>query len=364
MASGSVRKSRRTRVFLGAYANVSQAQCLNCRALACHLDKSRFQVGVRILRGGGLSTECFRAEGFTRFKSKKPNGIRNILAFIRGLIWCDVAYLPQVELRVVSRIAKCLLRKKSFATVECICSGVMLERALKAFGSVEGVRNSYSHVTHTFAITEFMIRRNQELIGLPAPSGVLRLGVDSKAFSLSRPRERLTDIVMIGADLQRKGLVEYLALAKMFPELRFHVVGGLGNAWERAQRSASSALGNVIWHGPVSHSDLRGILEGVQLQVFPSRDEGFPKVILEVAAAGIPSIVYADYGANEWMTDGVDGCIVRTFDEIVEEITALKRDDDRLARMASAAQDFARRFDWSKVIADWQDVIEKLHTCA
>ena len=83
-------------------------------------------------------------------------------------------------------------------------------------------------------------------------------------------------------------------------------------------------------------------------------------MILEVAAAGIPSIVYADYGANEWMSNGVDGCIVRTFDEIVEEITALKRDANRLERLASGARNLARRFDWSKIIVHWQDAIEKL----
>ena len=38
------------------------------------------------------------------------------------------------------------------------------------------------------------------------------------------------------------------------------------------------------------------LLKDMQLHIFPSRSEGFPKVILETACAGVPSLVYADYG--------------------------------------------------------------------
>ena len=46
------------------------------------------------------------------------------------------------------------------------------------------------------------------------------------------------------------------------------------------------------------------ILKTVDLHILPSRNEGFPKVVLECAAAGIPSLLFSDYGAKEWMEGG------------------------------------------------------------
>ena len=52
----------------------------------------------------------------------------------------------------------------------------------------------------------------------------------------------------------------------------------------------------------------------------PSKSEGFPKVILEAASVGIPSIVYDSYGASEWMQNNKNGFIVKDFQNVIDII--------------------------------------------
>ena len=58
------------------------------------------------------------------------------------------------------------------------------------------------------------------------------------------------------------------------------------------------------------------IFEQSDLMFLPSKSEGFPKVILETASAGIPSIVYNTYGASDWMENKKNGFIVTDLDEV------------------------------------------------
>ena len=61
---------------------------------------------------------------------------------------------------------------------------------------------------------------------------------------------------------------------------------------------------------------MNAIFQQSDLMFLPSKSEGFPKVILEAASAGIPSVVYNTYGASNWMKHREDGFIVNNFDEV------------------------------------------------
>ena len=65
-------------------------------------------------------------------------------------------------------------------------------------------------------------------------------------------------------------------------------------------------------------------VEKMDLLFLPSKSEGFPKVILEVAACGIPSMVYSDYGAKEWMKHMQDGFIIANFDDAIRILKSCK----------------------------------------
>ena len=238
--------------------------------------------------------------------------------------------------------------------------GIAKERALATFGSEEEIREFHAFKTKSYAITKAMVEKNKIAIGLPDPDGILYLGTDYDKFATEKQVEQFTDVILIGADLKRKGIDDYLDLARKFPQLRFHVAGGAVGGNNYKTQCDNSGLRNVIFHGQVIHTQLKELLRNIQLHIFPSRAEGFPKVTLETAAAGVPSVVYDDYGADEWITTGKDGFVVKTLDEMASVIQDLLDHPEKLQPLADNARALAARFDWKVLVKDWEREIEKI----
>lgn len=65
---------------------------------------------------------------------------------------------------------------------------------------------------------------------------------------------------------------------------------------------------SVVYAGYVT--DVRPYLAAADVFVFPSYREGFPNVVLQAGAMGLPSIVTDINGANEVIRDGINGRII------------------------------------------------------
>ena len=95
----------------------------------------------------------------------------------------------------------------------------------------------------------------------------------------------------------------------------------------------------------------------MQLHIFPSRSEGFPKVILEAACAGVPSIVYSDYGANQWIYHYQNGFVVQNLEEIKLIIEDLLSDKLLFIQISKNTTQLGLSYDWNLKIKVWQDAI-------
>lgn len=113
--------------------------------------------------------------------------------------------------------------------------------------------------------------------------------------------------------------------------------------------------------GIANHEILAAYLKETDLHILPSRSEGFPKVTLETAAAGVLSIVYDDYGAQEWIANGLNGWVVKSVDEMITVINDLKNNLQNPERVSQEAIKLALSFDWKVKVKDWEEVIEKLY---
>ena len=337
---------------------MTQAQCLNCRALAQYLDKSKFDVAIRTVYSGDLDIEPLK--GARCFHVRYPAKIWEPIQFIRGLLWADIIYAPSPEHWRWVRWAIRLLRKKAFKTIEGAFIGTNITKAVAIEGSVEKVVESITYTGNTYPITQAMIPVNKASIGLESKDTVLYLGVDTVGFRNDVKREQLTDLAIIGSNLFYKGLDDFLEVARCFPQLNFHIIGsGMGKV-DPAAEIERLGLKNCRAHGSLDYKNLAELLQSIQLHIFPSRAEGFPKVTLETAAAGVPSVVYSDYGAEEWITTGKNGFVVKTIDEIVAVVEDLNAHPEKLQPLADNARELAKSFDWSIRVKDWECAIEEI----
>jgi len=185
---------------------------------------------------------------------------------------------------------------------------------------------------------------------------LLSLGVNVSDFS-NYNKEKLSSIVFIGGLIKRKGIYEFIALAKLFSNIQFRMIGeGL-----EQQNLKNKAPSNVIFLGSLSHKEIDVVFSNSDLLFLPSKIEGFPKVILEAASAGVPSVVYDSYGASNWIDNKKNGFVVSTFNQVEELINELLEDPRLLYKVSKNTQGLANRFNWINIIKDWEKVIVDLY---
>ncbi len=98
------------------------------------------------------------------------------------------------------------------------------------------------------------------------------------------------------------------------------------------------------------------------LFVFPSRLEGFPRVILESLAAGLPVVISDAPGCGEVVEDGVFGLVAPMDDtaRMAERVMELMDDRPKLQQLSEAAKLHAQKFDWDEIATQYETVYKEL----
>ena len=342
--------TKRQKVFLGAYVNSINAQNLNCRALALHIDSKKFQCSAMELEKGELSS---LSDSIKIFRVHWPHRLNKYNSYLRGILWADVVYLPKTEVSIWCRFLCWLFKKPSFSTMESVDEGLNWYKQLKNFGNKTAYLKHYKGFNKLFAISKFISNKNTDLHAISF-DGLLPLGVDLSCFD-SNVKKELQSVILIGNNLHYKGWRVYLQLAKIFPAITFHVVGSGAGLVD--PKKESQHLNNVICHGECTHQELNEILKTIDLHILPSRNEGFPKVVLECAAAGVPSLLFSDYGANEWIEGGF---VVDKNEEMIDIISLLLQEPDRMRKASSQCILLAKKYAWKHVVKRWEEVLSNL----
>lgn len=156
------------------------------------------------------------------------------------------------------------------------------------------------------------VRREFGDIRLKRPERLLFNGVDGRRFHpdadndggdiLARfylPRDGKTAL-FVGRFVEKKGLSILHALARLRPDIRFALVGG------GPVNPAQWGLPNVSLLGPQPPEVVASLYRVVDVLLLPSVGEGYPLVIQEAMACGLPVIcgaqsALADPGASQWL---------------------------------------------------------------
>lgn len=119
--------------------------------------------------------------------------------------------------------------------------------------------------------------------------------------------------------------------------------------------------GKVILQGNVS--DLYDRYPQYGGIVMTSRWEGFPMVLIEAAAKGLPMISFdVPTGPNEIIEDGVNGYLIPAGerDQMVEKIRTFLENPDMRKQMSAKSRETSGKFTLENTVCDWIALFEQL----
>ena len=113
-------------------------------------------------------------------------------------------------------------------------------------------------------------------------------------------------IVGIGLYIERKGIVDFVELAKRLPEYKFIWFGysPLAAATMPVKKAVNTKLDNLVFAGYVEKDMIRAALNGCDLYLFPTLEETEGIPIIEAMACKTPSIVRDIPIFDGWLEEG------------------------------------------------------------
>ena len=129
-------------------------------------------------------------------------------------------------------------------------------------------------------------------------------------------------IIGIGLYIERKGIVDFVELAKRMPEYKFIWFGysPLEAATKTVRKAVNTKLDNLVFAGFVDHNMIIEALNGCDLYLFPTLEETEGIPILEACACKTPSLIRDIPVFDEWLEDGVNVYKAKDLDEFEEKI--------------------------------------------
>ena len=166
-------------------------------------------------------------------------------------------------------------------------------------------------------------------------------------------KEGVLTFVFIGRLVRDKGIHElveaFVRLNKENPHTRLVLVGRTEAELDPLNEETQHIIDT---HDAIeavgSQNDVRPWLVASDVLAFPSYREGFPNVVIEAGAMGLPSIVTNINGCNEIIIPGENGVIIppRDADALYEAMKEMSENDEKRVYLTkNARESVASRFD-------------------
>lgn len=331
---------------------------------------------LRALRKSGFRVLLVSSPGELLDRTAEREGVERIaIPMRRGIApWADLVALLRLWRLIGSRrpdlvefsTPKAGLLGTIAAKLRGVPRRVYMLRGLK-LETTTGLRRRVllaaerlaSACAHVVLCNSESLRAEALALGV-APAGKLRVlgegssnGVDIERFSPgpSDVRERLgiphdaPVVGFVGRLTRDKGLPELVRafdlILRAEPSSRLLLVGW----FDVAEDALDKYLRARIENHPHTHctgfvSDTAPYYRAMDVMVLPTWREGFPNVVLEAGATGIPVVTTACTGARDAVVPEVTGLLIPPGypDAICEAVLKLIRDPERRCRMGQAAR--------------------------
>lgn len=151
--------------------------------------------------------------------------------------------------------------------------------------------------------------------------------------------------VFIGRIVRDKGINElveaFVRLNNEYPKTKLVLVGPEEQQLDPIKAETKRL---IEYHSSIeavgSHKDVRPFYAAADALVFPSYREGFPNVVIEAGAMGLPSIVTDINGSREIIIEGENGTIIpsKNSDALYQAMKRFVENPDEVTRMAANAR--------------------------
>ena len=128
-------------------------------------------------------------------------------------------------------------------------------------------------------------------------------------------------VMAVGLYIERKGILEFLELARRMPQYKFIWFGYTNPALipENISKAIKNKPSNVLFPGYVSSLELREAYAGCDLYIFPTKEETEGIVLLEALAMKTKTIV-SDIPIYDILKDGVNIYKAKDVDEFEKKM--------------------------------------------
>lgn len=224
------------------------------------------------------------------------------------------------------------------------------------------VRAAMPQARALLAVSEALRQRFAAVAGVDASRvELVRNGVDLTRFqpgdaTAARARLGLPDgvplLLGVGRLVPGKGFhLAVQALPLLPPQVQLVLVGD-GPEREGLRRAAPHGRLHLL--GSRSRAEVALALQACDLLVLPSAREGWPNVVTEALASGLPVVATAVGGIPEIVAEAVAGELVGAE---VEALAAAVRRQLQRGDCRRAIADYARRYSWDEPIARLRAVL-------
>ena len=186
---------------------------------------------------------------------------------------------------------------------------------------------------------------------------------EGRAWRQKRGFSETDKVVLgIGLYLKRKGILDFVEMARRMPEVKFIWLGYINLALvpHKVRAAVRSRLPNLFFPGYVPREEVRAAMSGCDLYWFPTLEETEGIPALEACACETPLLVRDIPVFEDWLADGVNCYKAKDVDGFEEKIRAILRGAaPRLTEAGyRAAMDHDMRTVGKKLIDVYRTVLE------
>lgn len=163
----------------------------------------------------------------------------------------------------------------------------------------------------------------------------------------------------MGSIEERKRPLDFLKIAERFPDYEFVMIGAGSMQQLVSDEIEKRSLSNVTLTGRLDNADVIETLKKCSVLLITSEKEGLPKVVLEAASCGIPSIYINEKYSIDYIEDGKNGFAVQDNEQLIERLKLMIRSPEMYKSISKEAINLAKKYGWDHLIPQYEIYFSK-----